>query len=83
MEISSANLGKPPRCSPYWQELVHQKGDPGDWPRRYSFRVIYSFIYELRQVHIADLYAAMVHSEVVHYGSYRTTSFRTIRDLFK
>ena len=83
MEISGANLGKTLRRLPYWQELVNQKAEQGEWLRPYSFRDTYSLVCESMQVHKADLCAAMGHSEEVHNRSYRTTSFRTMRDSFK
>lgn len=83
MEITGANLGKTLRRLPYWQELVKQKAEQGEWLRPYSFRDTYSLVCESMQVHKADLCAAMGHSEEVHNRSYRTTSFRTMRDSFK
>ena len=83
MEISGANLGKTLRLLSYWQELVKQKAEQGEWLRPYSFHDTYSLVCESMQVHKADLCAAMVHSVEVHNRSYGTTSFRTMSDSFK
>ena len=42
--ISGANLGKTLRRLPYWQELVKQKAEQGEWLRPYSFRDTYSLV---------------------------------------
>ena len=80
--VSGKTLGNILRRLPYWQQLVAEYEARGEWLRPYSFRDTFSFRAHGHGIKDTMIAAALGHSIEVHYRSYQTSEWSSVRKAF-